>query len=445
MKTTLLFLLAVIVIPSPSWAEVDITGYVYTDNRVFLEDNRFYWNENRLDLKIDAEPSAGAHIYSQLWIRGFGFPEATTSSDLMEREKSKAQPWDMVLWEAYLDLYGFLVPDLDIRIGRQRIAWGTADKLNPTDNLNPDDLEDVWDFGRHLGSNGIKISYYFRDYTLSAVYIPVFTPAVLPISEWAQALSPPMDLPPGLNQVRSEDVIVTPESNLKNSIAALKIAKNLRGYDFSLSYLYGRDDLPLATSVTIAPADTEGTVNASTKLIYPKMQVVGLDVAGAIGNVGIWAEAAVFFPEAVEMTMDLTSVGMGITTLTALDDEPYIRYVVGGDYTFKNGLYVNGQYLHGFIHERGKGSLGDYFVFGVEKKMLQDKLEIAPIGGGLEVRDFSDIGGNYAVILGPEVTYLPRDNAEINVGFRMLEGKSTTTFGRVKDNDEVYVKIKYSF
>jgi len=46
-----------------------------------------------------------------------------------------------------------LTSTLDIRIGRQRIAWGTADKLNPTDNLNPDDLEDIFDFGKHLDSN----------------------------------------------------------------------------------------------------------------------------------------------------------------------------------------------------------------------------------------------------------------------------------------------------
>jgi len=445
MKEKLLLLLTLIFIPSISLAQVDIGGYIQTDNRVFLEDNRFYWNENRLDLKIDAQPSEEAHIYSELWVRGFGFPEVTTSSELMEKQKGKVQPWDLVFREAYLDLYGFLLPNLDVRIGRQRIAWGTADKLNPTDNLNPDDLEDIWDFGRHLGSNGVNASYYLGDYTLTLVYIPVFTPAVLPDRDWAQALSPPMELPLGLTLRNLEDRIVTPESKLKNSIAAFKIAKNFLGYDFSLSYLYGRDDLPLVTNVKVTPVDTQGTVDVSTTLIYPKMQVVGFDMAGAIGKVGIWAEGAVFFPEKVEMTTDLTDLDMGIQTTTALDDKPYVRYVVGADYTFKNGWYVNGQYLHGFIHERGEDSLEDYFVFGVEKKFFNGKLKITPIAGGVEIKDFGDIKNNYAVLFAPEITYYPTDNAEILLGAHIIEGKNTTAFGRVKDNDEVYLKIKYSF
>ena len=436
----------VVLVTGLSAAQVEIGGYLQADIRLQTGgDNMFSWNENLLDLKIDAQPTEGAHIYSELWVRSFGFPEVTTSSELMEPQKDKVQPWDLTVREAYLDLYGFLLPDLDIRIGRQRIAWGTADKLNPTDNLNPDDLEDVWDFGRHLGSNAVRASFYLGDYTLTAGYIPVFTPAVLPTGDWAQALSPPMEIPAGLTLRKLEDRIVTPESKLKNSTAAFKIAKDFLGQDFSLSYLYGRDDLPLATNVRITPVDTLGTVDISTKLIYPKMQVVGCDMAGAIGEVGIWAEGAVFFPEKVEMAIDLTALGMGIQTKTALDDKPYIRYVIGADYTFKNGVYINAQYLHGFIHERGTDNLEDYVVFGVEKKILDDKLKITPISGGVEIKDFGDIENNYAVLFGPETTYYPMDNVEILLGAHIIEGKNTTAFGRVKDNDEAYLKVKCSF
>jgi len=56
------------------------------------------------------------------------------------------------LREAYLDLNGLLHSSIDIRIGRQRIAWGSADRLNPSDNLNPQEFEDFWDFGRHTPS-----------------------------------------------------------------------------------------------------------------------------------------------------------------------------------------------------------------------------------------------------------------------------------------------------
>jgi hypothetical protein len=45
----------------------------------------------------------------------------------------------------------------------------------------------------------------------------------------------------------------------------------------------------------------------------------------------------------------------------------------------------------------------------------------------------------------PEVSYIPIDNAEITVGARIIDGTQSTSFGRVMDNDQVYIKLKYSF
>jgi hypothetical protein len=430
---------------STTATEVKWNGYLQTDNRLRLKgDNDFSWQEYRLDLKIEVKPSAKAHFYSEVWLRSFGFPSAQTSSDLVD--KNKVSPLNLDFREAYVDLYGFLFDNLDIRIGRQLVAWGTADKLNPTDNLNPDDLEDLWDFGRHLGSDGLKASFYLKDYTFSLIYIPIFTPAVLPRGDWASALSPSMELPTGLILGNLSDKIITPKNNFKeSSITGVKISKNLFGYDFSLSYVYGRDDLPLVRKVTFTPTTTRGEVDIESELIYPRLHIAGIDMAGAIANIGVWAEAAVFFPEEVNMITDLSALGMGTQESIALDDKPYVRYVVGADYTFKNGIYINGQYLHGFIHERGNGNLNDYFMFGLEKKFFNDKLKIAPITGGIVISDFKDIKNNYALILSPEITYYPVDNAEISLGARWIDGKNTTSFGRVKDKDELYLKLKYSF
>jgi hypothetical protein len=420
-------------------------GYLQTDNRLRLKgDNDFSWHEYRLDLKTEVKPIEKAHFYSEVWLRSLGFPTVENSADLVS--KDKVSPLNLDLREAYVDLYGFLFDNLDLRIGRQRIAWGTADKLNPTDNLNPDDLEDIWDFGRHLGSDGLKASYYLKDYTFSLIYIPIFTPAVLPRGDWASALSPSAQLPTGLTLRNSTDTIVMPKNNLKeSSITGVKISKNLFGYDFSLSYVFGRDGLPLAKKAIFTPTETPGEVDIASELIYPRMHIVGIDMAGAIASVGVWSEAAIFFPEKIIMTTDLTALGMGIQESVALDDKPYIRYVIGADYTLKNGIYINGQYLHGFTHERGQDNLEDYFLFSLEWKLLNEKLKIIPIGGGVEIKDFKDIENNYALVLSPEITYSPVDNAEITLGTRFIDGKGTTTFGKVRDNDELYFKVKYCF
>jgi len=140
-----------------------------------------------------------------------------------------------------------------------------------------------------------------------------------------------------------------------------------------------------------------------------------------------------------------TPQGMMTQTSTALDDKPYFKYVIGGDYTFKNDLYINAQYLHGFIHERGKNELKDYVVFRIEKKFLNDELKIVPLGGAISVDDWGDVKNSYGFVGAPEIDYYPSDNIELTLGAFLIEGKGENLFNRVKENDEVYLKAKVSF
>jgi hypothetical protein len=447
MKQKLLLVFILFITSAISIAQVQVGGYVQTDIRMFLQnENRFYWNENRLNLNITTDPTDRAHIYSEIWIRNFGFPNVSTSADLMHQDKDNISPWSLLFREAYIDLYGFLLPELDIRIGLQRIAWGTADKFNPTDNLNPDDLEDIWDFGQHLGSGSIKASLYLDEFVLTAVFVPIFTPATLPIKEWAEAFSLLLELPPEFTLRNLNDQVVTPDNNMKeSSMFGFKVDKNFLGYDLSLSYFYGRDDIPLVRNVNFIPVDTLGLVDLSMELFYPRIQVFGMDLAGAIGEVGFWVEGALFFTKYEEMINHSSTIGLGIQRSVLLYKKPYFKYVLGTDYTFNNGWYVNMQYIHGIFHERGENELGDYIVFALEKRLLGDKLKIIPFGGGIEIRKFQDISRHYAFIFNPELSYIPVDNAEVKIGFRLLEGKKGTVFGQLKENDEVYLRVRYTF
>lgn len=450
--TPLLLLVFFLLTSYPSFAEsgddstgkVRIGGYLQTDNRFRMQGDSFNWQEYRLCLEIKYKLSEKIQFYCEPWLRWWGCRDLRVNSDFAYKDVDS--PWNVDVREAYIDISGFLSENLDLRIGRQRIAWGTGDKLNPTDNLNPPDLEDIWDFGRHLGSDGIKISYYFNEFTFTGVFIPRFVPGVLPRGDWASAMSPVLDLPEELTLGNITNSMIMPDNNIKeSSIFGIKVARTIFDFDFSLSYVNCRDYLPLARKVKFKPTALPGRIDIKNELIYPRMNIVGMDMAGAISDVGIWAEAAMFFPEKIEMTTDFSALDMGTHKSIALDNKPYVKYVVGADYTFKNGIYINGQYLHGFIHERGNGNLHDYFLFGVEKKFLNDKLKISPIQGGIEIKDFGNIKDNYAILFNPEVTYSPVDNLEFLLGAHIIDGKDTTNFGRVKDKDEIYLKVKHSF
>jgi hypothetical protein len=138
-------------------------------------------------------------------------------------------------------------------------------------------------------------------------------------------------------------------------------------------------------------------------------------------------------------------VGLRVIDTVALDNKPYFRYIIGLDYTFKNGIYINGQYLHGFVSERGSANLEDCFMIGLEWKLLEDKLKVSSLNGAIEIKKWKDIKNNCSFVLSPELSYSSLDEAEVIFGFRWLDGKTTTNFGRMKDNDELYLKVKYNF
>jgi len=439
--------------PEQAESRLNITGSLLTDERFLLTDKKDWaWNENRLTLKLDKKISKRSKFYSEVWLRNIGLPNITSSADLYN--KGIVDPINVELREAYVQIFGFLSKNLDITIGRQRIVWGTADKLNPTDNLNPYDLEDILDFGRHRGSDAVSLNYYINnDFSLQGVYIPIFQPANMPIGIYADALSPEMELPQGMVLNEFSDTILMPRYNLaESSTSGLKFKGFVKGVDFSLSYVWGYDGLPFATRNTFIPIDAFGGININSQLSFSRTHILGADMATSIGGFGLWAEVAAFIPDKdIIMTNDFSAfypaspVPVTVDSLLLESSKPYVRFVIGGDYNFSNSSYLNFQYMHGFINERGEGNLNDYFFVRYEKKFFNEKLRVAPIGGGFIVTDWNKIKDNYTLLFVPEVAYQATDNIEMSLSAAIIEGKGSGVFGNLNDYDMLMFKLKYSF
>jgi len=430
-------------------SKLKISGELLTDDRFLLKGkNDWAWNENRLTLKFDKKITDNSKFYSEVWLRNIGLPNLSTSADLYN--KGIVDPYNMEIREAYVQLFGFLTKNLDLTIGRQRIVWGTADKLNPTDNLNPYDLEDILDFGRHRASDAINMNYYFNtDFSLQGIYIPFFQPANMPIGIFANALNPTMELPQGMVLKGFSDTLLMPKYNLgESSIAGGKFKGMVKGVDFSLSYVWGRDGLPVATRNTFT-VDTLGGININSQLSFTRTHIIGADLSTSIAGIGFWAEAAAFIPEKdVIMTNDLSALSPVPVTIdtTILDKKkPYIKFIVGGDYNFSDGSYLNFQYMHGFINEKGNENLNDYFFMRYEKKFFNEKLKFAPIGGAFIVTDWNKIEDNYAVAYMPQVSYKATEDIEITLSAAIFDGKGDNLFANLKDYNMFMFKLNYSF
>jgi hypothetical protein len=209
--------------------------------------------------------------------------------------------------------------------------------------------------------------------------------------------------------------------------------------------------MPISTYNTFTPVDAMGGISINSDLSFYRTHIFGADLAGSIGGIGVWAEAAAFLPESeVVMTNDLSAMyalpsGSVTQDSVMLEKETYIKFVVGADYNFSDGSYLNFQYMHGFINERGRDALNDYFFIRYEKKFFDDQLKIAPIGGGFIVSDWDDIGNNYALVYIPEISYMATDNAEIVLSAAIFDGKGDNIFSGLKDYNMMMFKLKYSF
>lgn len=431
-----------LVIPLAGQNQLTWSGYWQTDLRILVVDSvRYDGHELRLDLKAEARTGTRARWYAEIWARELDPASANRLAGLIN------QNLNLTLREAYVSLQDVPWTQCDLRLGRQRIAWGTADKLNPTDNINPPDLEDIWDFGRHLGSDAVQLKFYPGAYTISAVILPWFEPAVLPRNGWASIFVPSMSVPPGMT-LRAFDDSLLPLGNNPAAHATLgmKASRRILGYDLSLSYVWGREHLPLPRRLILSPADSLGGVNVRGELAFPRRHVFGADLAGAIRDVGVWLETAVFLPEqAAILTMDLSALGLGTIDSLILPRKPYCRFTAGLDYTFPNGIYAHLQFLHGFLHERGSDQLEDYLMTGMEWKLCAERIKIMPLSGGVEIKKWQALAKNCAVIFAPEISYQPVDNAELTVGGRWIEGSKATTFGRGHELSEIFLRFNYSF
>lgn len=417
--------------------EGNLNGSISTDQRLRFDPQEFTRNETRFNIKLQGALGDQYAYFGEAQLRG--------TRDLTAEDQYE---WDADLREGYLDLYKFFSDNLDVRLGKQIIAWGTADKLNPTSNVSPDDLEDPFNFGEKLGVNAIQTTVYWGNVSLNGIFVPEFGTAELPSGEFAQAFAGTFSTPEGMTVGTITQHTLQPASDLDESaLYAVKLSTMVWEYDVSLSYVAGRDDLPLPNNVVLTPVDTLGTLDLDVDLIYPKMQVIGADLAGQFMTVGVWAEGALFLPDKVALTTALnTPAGLQPQeTTVALDDESYFKYAVGMDYTFKNAWYVNAQFVHGFFHERGQDALSDYVVCRFEKDFLNAELTIAPFGIAIAIPDWDHLDTNYGLVGMPEITYKPGDNIELILGASIIDGKGSNLFSQMKDLDQVYFKAKVSF
>jgi hypothetical protein len=403
-------------------------------------------------------------IWLNLSERRLGLSELTT--------RQAVDPWRLECDAAYIDLRD-LLPGLDLRLGRQIVKWGAADMFNPTDNINADDLEDRILFGENMANEMIRLDYtivpdddsWLGDVIFTLVWVPVFRPAQLPRSATLPLADTSAEVPVLEPDVRSQinnfrslvasqlnDPTVEaelPEFSLNNSQVGIRVQARMGETDFSLSYYRGFDDIPVMTrtDAVMVPVE-EGPVlfDSNVVLGYPRMQVLGFDINGQLpflGHLGYWLEGAVIFPEELGLVFafgevpGLFSDGLEIPG-TAVDDRPFLKLTAGVDYSFNEHVFMNIQYVRGFINEFGASALNNFLVAGVDLKFWSERILVRCFGllqldwipGAFRGRPRESWEDGLSANLFPMVRVSPWGATALEVGGIIPLGSSDSYFGQ---------------
>lgn len=524
-KRGLLVAVLAVVYGGSAWADVDIKfgGQIASDMRFRLGGeevppptptaevpypsqqrllkNGFSRNENLIKAQLTLSVSDRVKAVADVDFYWYGYSDVNDidADTLHER----VDPYRLEANAAYVDIYKIL-PHLDLRIGRQVVVWGTADKFNPTNNVNTLDLSDPLLFGKALANNMVRADWNpVGDLVLTAVWVPIFRPAQLPRTAPLAVTQANRPAPVQEDNIRttlgafaqamppSQINVFTmqPDPSIENSQVGVRLAGRFLGVDGSVSYYHGRWGIATPAWVVDKP---NGVVDAI--VMWPRMDVLGADVAGSIdklGGLGYWAEAAVFFPQ--KITYGIYNDTMGghdpitwedqnakdsngheiftphltapeFARATVVPSTPFVKLTAGVDYTWNKYLYSNLQYVYGFIDEFGAGKqcyarpnsaigdeprcearIGHYLVVGSDLKLFSDQLLIR-FFGAFKVPQIDDQDPKFTAVLFPQIAWAVWDATELSLGAFIFLGDHDTKFGDpAAGASEIFLKARFTY
>jgi len=332
------------------------------------------------------------------------------------------QEMQIGLREAYMDIF---FESVDIRIGKQQIIWGKADGVFITDIVSPKDLSEflLRDFDEiRMGVTGAKFDYYINDNTFELVWLPVFTPTMMPGREtiWF----PKMDFPvqPTINDPEAV------KGSLENSEIFAKYSAMTSLVDYELMAGYAWDDDPsMHITKTMDAQGLHLTVNPR----YHRLTIAGGSFSTTLGPTVLRGEGAYYSGKHFN-TADPTAKD-------ALVEKDYLHYLVGLDYSLWE-IKLSAQFIQQAILDYNDAIDQDEYENTVTFLARRDFLRET-----LTLELFSYIGlNNEDALVRPRILYDLADGYEIQFGANIFTG-SSGNFGQYDDNDMVYAKFKYSF
>jgi len=357
-----------------------------------------YWSSNRLYDDINGVGTASAWLKLEKKLdNGIGlFAEGYSAREDFRSDGNTRSS----MREMYVETrHG----DFDFRVGRQIIAWGRTDRLNPTDNLTPRDARlmaaDI-DEDR-FGSLAVKSAWNINaNSSLTFILLPEF-------------------------QANKSYSVYSENIPTANNQWAVKYDQSGKAIDWSVSYYDGYDI----------------SADLSSNKVYEhyRIKVFGFDMATTIGNNRFALESA------YTQTQDMNGTDEYIKN-------PFLYTVLGVEHDFGNNtsgiVQIFNRHIYnystpttaGLYHAIFSSQLDrdqDGISIRIAKKWLNETLETELAGSTLLERN------GYS--LRPRVTYLWSDSIKLLAGYEYYSGNSFTYYGYLKNNNTLFMELRYFY
>lgn len=325
----------------------------------------------------------------------------------------------------WINAYWFIQSThVDLRIGQQKIRWGKADGINPSDFFTPIDytillpLED----DRYLSVPAVRADVHVSDTdSISAVIEPDFTPSRVP---WP----------------RPSPVYVTDDepSGREHPQLGMRWLHTGERLDWSLSAFHGFSPFPLLDFNGFASNGSAAYVRH-----YAAIDGIGADVARNFGKLGFRAEFAYTQPRRGEG--DDRQTAQSSYFLVAGIDRSFDEWNINvqallrhtPDYD-KTIAFSNAQEQWAALQNAIVQGQQERFMYGMTARLVADWLHDTLQTELLMVTNFSPTNA----FIRPLVTYALSDQRKIRFGAEYYSGPQLSYFGSLRRNRTVFLEFQ---
>ncbi|NOZ03008.1 MAG: hypothetical protein GXO92_00160 [FCB group bacterium] len=352
--------------------------------------------------------------------------------------------------ELYLDVYGRSV---DLRIGKQKVVWGLTEGLFLNDIINPRDnryflIQDLDDI--RLGTFMVKLNWFVGNWNLESLWIPRFEPGVTPQDKNPWVEKRPEWYNFGFPVYYRFGKKNLPEMDLANSELGLRLKGRFNETDVWFYAFKGFQGEPVFTFVKTdwypdsIPAGAAGSrAEVVVNTLYKPLTMIGIDLTRPVGLFVLKGEFGYFFDYAFNGRPILGSVidDAPISINTRIYYTDYFQAMGGFDVNGPLGIGVTVQYIQKLLFD---------YREEMPVNRMEQWLSVSFSGlflegdGNTEVFVLHDLR-NKAGMLKWENGF--RFGAGFLVGFGLdwFWGKADNWIGQFDANDNIFVKLTYSF